>query len=170
MSFTRNITLGLSALALTAAAIPAAAAAQDRPVGILTCDAPGGRQQAGAAIGAVIGGLLGSQVSDNERALGTVAGAAVGAGAGSYIGCQQQRERAQQQQQTYPGYETSSYGNAQATSTVNVRSGPGTDYARVGSLQRGQSFQAGERLGDWVGVVQNGQIVGYVHGRYVSGY
>lgn len=168
MSFTRNLTLGLSALALTATAIPAVAAAQDRPVGILTCDAPGGRQQAGAAIGAVLGGLIGSQVSDNERALGTVAGAAIGAGAGSYVGCQQQRDRARQQD--YRGYEQSSYGNAQATTTVNVRAGPGTDYARVGSLQRGQAFQAGERLGDWVGVVQNGQLVGYVHGRYVTGY
>lgn len=169
MSFTRNLTLGLSALALTATAIPTAAAAQDRPLGVIQCDAPGNRQEIGAGIGAVLGGLIGSQISDNERTLGAVAGAAVGAGAGSYIGCQQQRRDAERYND-YRGYEASAYANARATTNVNVRSGPGTDYARVGSLSSGQSFQAGERLGDWVGVVQNGQIVGYVHGRYVSGY
>lgn len=168
MSFARNFTLGLSALALTAVALPTAAAAQDRPLGVIQCDAPGNRQETGAAIGAVLGGLLGSQISDNERTLGAVAGAAVGAGAGSYIGCQQQRRDAERS--GYRGYESSAYGNARVSANVNVRSGPGTDYARVGSLSNGQSFQAGERLGDWVGVVQNGQIVGYVHGRYVTGY
>ena len=168
MSFTRNLTLGLSALALTATAIPTVAAAQDRPLGVIQCDAPGNNQERNAAIGGVLGALIGSQISDNERTLGAVAGAAVGAGAGSYIGCQQQRRDAERY--GYRGYETSAYGNAYATANVNVRSGPGTDYARVGSLSNGQSFQAGERLGDWVGVVQNGQIVGYVHGRYVTGY
>lgn len=166
MSLARKLPLAFAALALTATAIPAAAVAQDRPVGILTCDAPGGRQQAGAAIGAVLGGLVGSQVSDNERTLGAVVGAAGGAAAGSYVGCQQQRDRARQAPPAYASQ--SGYGNATATSTVNVRSGPGTDYGRVGSLQRGQSFEAGERLGDWVGVMQNGQLVGYVSGRYVS--
>ena len=166
MSFTRNLTLGLSAIALTATAIPTVAAAQDRPLGVIQCDAPGNRQEIGAGIGAVLGGLLGSQISDNERTLGAVAGAAVGAGAGSYIGCQQQRQEAERY--GYQGYDNQASGNAYATANVNVRSGPGTNYARVGSLSDGQSFQAGERLGDWVGVVQNGQIVGYVHGGYVS--
>lgn len=168
MSFTRNLTMGLSALALTATAIPTVAAAQDRPLGVIQCDAPGNNQERNAAIGGVIGALIGSQISDNERTLGAVAGAAVGAGAGSYIGCQQQRRDAERY--GYRGYESSAYGNARASTNVNVRSGPGTDYARVGSLSSGQTFQAGERLGDWVGVVQNGQIVGYVHGRYVTGY
>ena len=165
MSFTRNITLGLSALALTATAIPTAAAAQDRPLGVIQCDAPGNNQERNAAIGGVIGALIGSQISDNERTLGAVAGAAVGAGAGPYIGCQQQRREAERY--GYQGYDNQSYGNAYASTNVNVRSGPGTEYGRVGSLSSGQSFQAGERLGDWVGVVQNGQIVGYVHGAYV---
>jgi len=168
MSLVRKLSLAACAAALTVTAVPAAAVAQDRPVGILTCDAPGGRQQAGAAIGAVVGGLLGSQVSDNERTLGTVVGAAGGAAAGSYIGCQQQRDRAQQQPQPYQQGYNQGYGNASVSSTVNVRSGPGTSYARVGSLQRGQAFQAGERLGDWVGVVQNNQTIGYVSGRYVT--
>lgn len=166
MSLARKLPLAAAAFVLTVTAVPTAAFAQDRPVGILACDAPGGRQQTGATIGAVLGGLVGSQVSDNERTLGAVVGAAGGAAAGSYIGCQQQRDRANQQAYSPPAQQ--GYGSAYASSTVNVRSGPGTDYARVGSLQRGQAFQAGERLGDWVGVVQNGQTVGYVSGRYVT--
>ena len=168
MSFTRNFTLGLSALALSALALPGVAAAQDRPVGVIRCDAPGNQQERNAAIGGVIGALIGSQISDNERTLGTVAGAAVGAGAGSYIGCEQQRREAERNSQ-YRGY-VEGYGNAYATANVNVRTGPGTEYGRVGSLSSGQSFQAGERLGDWVGVVENGRTVGYVHSRYVGGY
>ena len=167
MSFTRNFTVALSALALGAAAIPSVAAAQDRPVGVLRCEAPGGQQERNAAIGGVIGALIGSQISDNERTLGTVAGAAVGAGAGSYIGCEQQRREAERN--GYRG-DVGTYGNAYATANVNVRSGPGTQYGRVGSLSNGQGFQAGERLGDWVAVVENGQIVGYVHSGYVGGY
>ena len=167
MSFTRNFTIGLSALALSAVALPGIAAAQDRPVGIIRCDAPGGQQERNAAIGGVIGALIGSQISDNERTLGTVAGAAVGAGAGSYIGCEQQRREAERN--GYRGY-VEGYGNAYATANVNVRTGPGTQYGRIGSLSNGQSFQAGERLGDWVAVVENGQIVGYVHANYVGGY
>ncbi|MBN8552096.1 MAG: glycine zipper 2TM domain-containing protein [Caulobacterales bacterium] len=165
MSFTRNFTLGLSALALSAVAIPGTAAAQDRPLGVIECDAPGSQQERNAAIGGVIGALVGSQISDNERALGAVAGAAVGAGAGSYIGCQQQRREAERN-----GYRGYAQGNAYATGNVNVRNGPGTEYGRVGSLSNGQSFQAGERLGSWVAVVENGQIVGYVHSNYVGGY
>ena len=63
--------------ALAAAAAPMTASAMPQANGITNCDAPGGRQQAGAAIGAVLGGLAGSQVSKNERALGAVVGAAV---------------------------------------------------------------------------------------------
>ena len=61
--------------ALGAAAVPMSASAMPQANGITNCDAPGGRQQAGAAIGAVLGGLAGSQVSKNERALGAVVGA-----------------------------------------------------------------------------------------------
>lgn len=171
MSLTRNLFVGAAALSLTATALPTAAAAQDRPLGVIQCDAPGSNQERNAAIGGVLGALIGSQISDNERTLGAVAGAAIGAGAGSYIGCQQQRREAEQRGY-YRGYDQgySNSGYASATTTVNVRSGPGTEYGRVGSLRAGQQFQAGERLGDWVGVVENGRIVGYVHGRYVSGY
>ncbi|WP_296820016.1 SH3 domain-containing protein [Brevundimonas sp.] len=176
MSLARNLFIGVAAVSLTTVAVPTQAAAQDRPVGVIQCDAPGNTQERNAAIGGVLGALIGSQISDNERTLGAVAGAAIGAGAGSYIGCQQQRREAEQRGY-YRGYDQGYYnqgysqgGYASATTNVNVRSGPGTEYGRVGGLRAGQQFQAGERLGDWVGVVENGRIVGYVHGAYVSGY
>src|SRR5690554_6434257 len=61
--------------------------------GVLGCDAPGGRQQAGAVIGGLLGAALGMQVSRNERELRAVGGGVLGAAAGSYIGCRQQRAR-----------------------------------------------------------------------------
>ena len=153
MSFARNLTMGLSALALTAVAIPTAAAAQDRPLGVIQCDAPGNRQEIGAGIGAVLGGLLGSQISDNERTLGAVAGAAVGAGAGSYIGCNQQRAR-----------QDARGGDYRATSNLRIRSGPGTSYRQVGSLSAGQPFSAIGSQGEWVQIAGGG----WVNAHYVT--
>lgn len=153
------LALSLSALA-GAAALPTAASAQ---VGrnVVNCDAPGGRQRAGAVIGGVAGALLGSQLADNERALGAVAGGAAGAAAGSYIGCKQQRDRA-----AYAGY---SGANAfVARSNLKVRSGPGTRYGQVGSLRAGETFQSLGGRGSWVQVGHNGQPVGYVSSAYVS--
>lgn len=141
--------------ALGSAAVPMSASAQSN--GITNCDAPGGRQQAGAAIGAVIGGLAGSQVSRNERTLGAVLGAGAGAAAGSYIGCNQQRARASQQggQDMY-----------QATSNLRIRSGPGTNYRQVGNLSAGQPFTAVSSSGEWVQIAGGG----WVNARYVSQY
>ena len=145
-------------LAAAAMAMPTAAAAQSN--GITNCDAPGGRQQAGAAIGAVVGGLLGSQVSDNERTLGAVVGAGAGAAAGSYIGCRQQRERANQ---NYGQVASNTY---RATSNLRVRSGPSTRYSQVGSLSAGQTFQVRGSEGEWV-QLDNG---GWVSAHYVAPY
>lgn len=141
--------------ALGAAAVPLAANAQAN--GITNCDAPGGRQQAGAAIGAVIGGLAGSQVSRNERALGAVVGAGAGAAAGSYIGCNQQRARTASQggQDMY-----------RASSNLNIRSGPGTNYRTTGRLSAGQPFTAVSSSGEWVQIAGGG----WVNARYVSQY
>ena len=121
MSKTFKITLATAAaMASLITAAPMAASAQSN--GITSCDAPGGRQQAGAVIGGVIGALAGSRISSNERALGAVAGGAAGAAAGSYIGCNQQRARATQ---------VSTGGQYRALSKLNVRSGPGTNYRVV---------------------------------------
>ena len=138
-----------------ASAIPMSAAAMPQANGITNCDAPGGRQQAGAAIGAVLGGLAGSQVSRNERALGAVVGAAGGAAAGSYIGCNQQRARADQPQ---------AGGAYRATSNLKIRTGPGTQYRQTGSLSAGQPFSIVGSEGEWVQIAGGG----WVSARYVA--
>lgn len=169
MSKTMNFTMTAAAVlaALTATAAPLSAQAQ---VGrnVINCDAPGGRQQAGAAIGAVLGGLVGSQVSKNERALGAVAGAGLGAAAGSYVGCNQQRARAANGSYNVVGYgQGQASGNTyRATSNLKVRSGPSTSYAQVGSLSRGQTFQANGSEGEWVRLANGG----YVSAHYVAPY
>ena len=156
-----KITVALATAAVLAsmapAALPTAAAAQARANGITNCDAPGGRQRTGALIGAVIGGLAGSQISDNERTLGAVVGAGAGAAAGSYIGCNQQRARA-----------ASAQGSAQyrATSNLRIRSGPGTSYRQVGSLSAGQPFSAIGSQGEWVQIAGGG----WVNAHYVTAY
>jgi hypothetical protein len=83
MSKMINRALMAGAALMAMSAVPGMANAQAAN-GITNCDAPGGRQQAGAVIGGVLGALAGSQISDNERELGAVAGAAAGAAAGSY--------------------------------------------------------------------------------------
>lgn len=157
-----KITAAVAAAALMGGlapmALPTAAMAQQAN-GITNCDAPGGRQRAGALIGAVIGGLAGSQISDNERTLGAVVGAGAGAAAGSYIGCNQQRAR----------YSSDyNYSNSadtyRATSNLRIRSGPGTSYRQVGSLSAGQPFTAVSSQGEWVQIAGGG----WVNAHYVS--
>lgn len=150
-----SITAAAAVAALGAAALPMSAQAQQRGGGIIGCDAPGGRQTAGAVVGGVLGGVLGNRVARNERTLGTVAGAAAGAAAGSYIGCSQQRARANSQGYSQP---VASSGGYYATRNVRVRSGPGTSYGQVGSLRAGDSFDvAGSRAG-WVQVANGGWV------------
>ncbi len=53
-------------------------------------------------------------------------------------------------------------------SNLNVRSGPGTNYKRIGSLPQGSSIQAIQRLNNgWYEISYNGQK-GYVSGQYVK--
>ena len=144
-----------AALAALVSAAPMAASAQSN--GITSCDAPGGRQQAGAVIGGVLGALAGSRISSNERTLGAVAGGAAGAAAGSYIGCNQQRTRAaaQANANTY-----------RASSNLRIRSGPGTNYRQAGSLSAGQPFTAIGSQGEWIQIAGGG----WVNAHYVSAY
>ena len=143
-----------AALAALVTAVPTLSMAQQAN-GVTNCDAPGGRQRAGAVIGGVLGALAGSQVSDNERALGAVVGAGAGAAAGSYIGCNQQRARATS---------ATSGGAYRATSNLRIRSGPGTSYRQAGSLRAGQSFSAIGSQGEWVQIAGGG----WVNARYVT--
>ena len=158
-----KITVALASAALLAslapAALPTAAMAQSRANGITNCDAPGGRQRAGAIIGAIVGGLAGSQISDNERTLGAVVGAGAGAAAGSYIGCNQQRARSYNSDYSYSNADT-----YRATSNLRIRSGPGTNYRQVGTLSAGQPFTAVSSQGEWVQIAGGG----WVNAHYVT--
>jgi len=145
-----------TAAALAALVTAAPMAAQAQVNGVTNCDAPGGRQQVGAAIGAVLGGLAGSRISSNERALGAVAGASAGAAAGSYIGCNQQRARA--------STAVSTGGDYRATSNLRIRSGPGTSYRQRGSLSAGQPFSVIGSQGEWVQISGGG----WVNANYVT--
>jgi uncharacterized protein YgiM (DUF1202 family) len=160
----KKLTVAIAAAAmlgtLAPAALPTAAMAQSRANGVTNCDAPGGRQQAGALIGAVIGGLAGSQISDNERALGAVVGAGAGAAAGSYIGCNQQRGRAA----ANANYSYDNGNQYRATSNLNIRSGPGTGYRTMGRLSAGQPFTATGSQGEWVQIAGGG----WVNANYVT--
>ena len=158
MSKMINRALMAGAALVAMSAVPGIASAQSAN-GITNCDAPGGRQQAGAVIGGVLGALAGSQISDNEREWGAVAGAAAGAAAGSYVGCQQQRDRARQAPQAQQGGAT-----VRATSNLRVRSGPGTNYRQIGSLSAGQSAQVTGSQGEWV-QLSNG---GWVSAHYLT--
>ncbi len=89
----RYVTLPVAAAAVALATVPAPVAAQTGGTSLgnfFNCQASGQRQETGALLGGVAGALLGSQVSDNERALGAVLGAGLGAAAGSWIGCRMQ--------------------------------------------------------------------------------
>jgi outer membrane lipoprotein SlyB len=181
------------AATLGVAAAPVAASAQsygsqsygqtkDTP---FTCATPGGKQEGGAVIGALLGGLLGSKVSKNERTAGALVGAGLGAAAGGYIGCKAQSNDADQRG-TYvrDGYRLASYvqpasfqragGRFIATSTVTLRAAPSTRAGRLGTLTRGETFQAMAytQRGQWVLVGQNGVGIGYVSSAYVrpTGY
>ena len=155
MSKFMNTTLATAAaLAALVTAVPTVSMAQQAN-GVTNCDAPGGRQRAGAMIGGVLGALAGSQVSDNERTLGAVVGAGAGAAAGSYIGCNQQRARATS---------ATSGGAYRATSNLRIRSGPGTNYRQSGTLRAGQPFSAIGSQGEWVQIAGGG----WVNARYVA--
>ncbi len=162
-----KITVAIATAAILGSMAPVAlatpAAAQQRfGSGVINCDAPGGRQQVGAAIGAVLGGIVGSNVARNERTLGTVVGAGAGAAAGSYIGCNQQRARAAQA--GYGSDYTYGQGAYRATSNLNVRSGPGTNYRVVSRLSAGQPFSIESSQGEWVQIAGGG----WVNARYVT--
>lgn len=59
------------------------------------------------------------------------------------------------------------YDTMYATTSVNVRSGPGTKYSIVGGLNRGDMVKRTGESGKWIRVAYNG-IEGYVYGKYLS--
>lgn len=57
-----------------------------------------------------------------------------------------------------------------ATSPVNVRGGPGTDYKLVGSLRQGEVIMVQGRVkgSDWHMISQGGVATGFVHGNFLA--
>ena len=155
MSKSFKITLATAAaLASLVSAAPMASSAQAN--GVTNCDAPGGRQAAGAVIGGILGGVVGSNLARNERTAGTLVGAGAGAAAGSYIGCNQQRARVNNQ--------ASRGGEYRATSNLRIRSGPGPNYGTRGTLSAGQPFSVINSQGEWVQIAGGG----WVNAHYVT--
>lgn len=176
----------VAAATLAGAAVPAQA--ETLIPGVTGCGASGVKQERGALLGAVAGGLLGNSVSGHNRTTGTLVGAAVGAAAGSAVGCQMQhnsQDRAaysenygartyrQDGYELYSGVAPASYKRMGETfvaaSTVNLRASPSQGGARVGQLRRGERFEAlaHVRGTDWILVGRGGVGVGYVHGGFV---
>ena len=52
-------------------------------------------------------------------------------------------------------------------SDLNIRSGPGTSYAVIDSLGKGEAVQTGARAGKWTEVIYNGQS-DYFFPKYLS--
>lgn len=171
---------------LAMAGAAASAQAQSLIPGVTSCGASGVKQERGAIVGALAGGLLGNSVSGHNRTTGTLLGAAAGAAAGSAVGCQMQHGDQQRASSDSYGARTYRHGGYQlysgvapasyqrlgdtlvATRTVNLRAAPGQGGARVGSLRRGERFEAlaHVRGTDWILVGRGGVGVGYVHGAY----
>ena len=57
---------------------------------------------------------------------------------------------------------------AVATGNVNVRSGPGTNYSRIGNLKKAQIISIVSVSGDWTEIVMSQNRKGYVHKDYIS--
>lgn len=55
----------------------------------------------------------------------------------------------------------------QASTGLNVRSGPGISYKRIGSLKNGTTVQVISKHGDWA-YMKAGSLLGYVHSNYLT--
>ncbi len=52
----------------------------------------------------------------------------------------------------------------QARTRTNVRSGPGTDRARIGTLETGQKVRVTGEVGEWLRIEASGGVAAFVHG------
>ncbi len=64
-----------------------------------------------------------------------------------------------------PGKEQQ-FGRVNVSTSLNVRSGPGTNYKRIASLKKGDRVEILDRSGAWY-KIKTGSIQGYVHGDYI---
>ena len=56
---------------------------------------------------------------------------------------------------------------AKTTEYVNFRSGPGTNYKKLGKLRRGQTVAVWSITGKWAEITWTGNQKGYVHTDYL---
>lgn len=56
------------------------------------------------------------------------------------------------------------------SSALNVRRGPGTSYAKVGSVSKGKTVIVLSTSSGWSKILYNGSRTGYVSAQYLSGY
>ena len=66
-----------------------------------------------------------------------------------------------------PSTDPGSVGAAIATGNVNVRSGPNTNYKKLGKLRRGQTVAVWSITGKWAEITWTGNQKGYVHTDYL---
>lgn len=172
--------------AMAAICMLAVGGATTANAGVTGCSASGRTQEGAAVVGAVLGGLIGNKVGGRIATGETVAGAVLGAAAGSVIGCEAQKSKqaryGSERADTYTrnGYRISSDVQPAritqiarpyvADQSVNLRSAPTINSARLGQLVAGERFQAmAEVRGtDWILVGQGGVGVGYVRRDFVS--
>lgn len=65
-------------------------------------------------------------------------------------------------------YGTYTLKTATSSGNLNVRSGPGTSYAAIGSISNGQVVLVLEKIDGWYKVLYNGVEVGYASGLYLK--
>lgn len=150
----------ISAAAMVAASLIAAVPANAGQTGagpgsIINCDASGNRQAYGAILGGIAGAILGNNVSRGEDA--PLVGAVAGAAAGSYVGCQQQRTISEREGR----------GIYYATTRVNVRTGPSTQYGAVDQLVYGERVKVFGYSGQWAHIDMGNNNLGWVHANYL---
>jgi uncharacterized protein YgiM (DUF1202 family) len=62
-------------------------------------------------------------------------------------------------------------GTVNVSSSLNVRSGAGTNYPKIGSVFSGEKVQILGKSGDWLHIeynTSNGKKRGYVSGKYIT--
>jgi len=152
-----NTILAAASVALIAAGSTGTAFAQtgSGPGSIVNCDASGNRQATGAVIGALAGAALGNNVSKSKSA--PLVGGIAGAAAGSYVGCQQQRTKAQAR----------GLGHYRATANVNVRAGASTNANRITQVRAGEQVRVLGWEGGWARVQTESKMRGYMAANYL---
>lgn len=63
---------------------------------------------------------------------------------------------------------TSTEASVRVSSSLNVRSGPGTGYSRTGSLYSGETVLVLSTSGSWSKILYNGTRIGWVSSQYLS--